>query len=312
VLHKELIVKYLEGRLNSSEKALFDTYLQDEGFVKEVDACAKIYHTKISDQADWNIESAWMNLEGKLTEGVKPSQPMYHRRRWFAVAASLILVLGSLFLWKNFLGTQEMGLSLLAGGESVVHELPDGSVITMGEQSTLQLSKDFNQKSRKMRSEGTLFFVVKPDKDRVFEVTNGHLTALVRGTSFEIIENNETCTLHVFTGRVEVLVQEQVYLLNKGDKIAIQRDEVSFVRSTVLEDKPKWVKETLNFNDVPLDVIVKSIEEHYQTSVKVPVDLLQKRFTIKLENLVIEDVMDILSKLTQTTISSNDEGYSLN
>ena len=106
----------------------------------------------------------------------------------------------------------------------MVQGLSDGSHVYLDNQSLLNIDKHFNRSSRKVRLNGKAFFVVKPDKDRVFEVVTNHLTATVKGTTFLVRTDDHSSSVGVNTGIVEVHVGNQTVTLTAGDQIDFTAD----------------------------------------------------------------------------------------
>ena len=311
---EDLILKYYTGTLSSDEQVLFDESRGNKEFERillqyqDLDLVLNTISDKRQD-SEWNTQTAWDSMEGILHEiPTAPVQKLYSRKIWMRVAAAIVFLAASIFFLKTIDKSPDMDLSLLAH-ENLVHELSDGSLVYMDEGSSIKISSEYNESSRKLEASGKVFFVVKPNKDKVFEVETNHLNALVMGTSFEFSENSGLASVAVHTGIVKVKSGSVTNILTKGDKLNWRNGQIELLKASI--GNP-WMSEVMNFRDVSLSSIITHVDDFYQTTVKVDDSFLDKKYTVSFEDLDIEEVVTLLARLTQTSIQKNSEGYLLN
>jgi len=309
--HEELILKYLDGTISAAELRDFESLRGDADFDKIFVETQQILSASKGqlESMNWDKASAWDNIERSIdTNQEKVKIPLLSRRSYMSIAATLALLIASIFVFKYSDYSKNKGLSLLAQ-ENIVYELSDGSLVYLEKGSSLEIDKNYNETSRKLNVSGTAFFVVKPNKDKVFEVANSHLIALVKGTSFEMTDVLDRASVTVQTGVVEVRSDDVSNELRAGERLNLHGEKIELLRVHVNSD---WTSNVLSFKDVNLSTILQQVEGFYQTTVKIDDALLDKKYTISLENLDIEEVIQVLSKLTRTEIQHSAEGYILN
>ncbi|MEM8776639.1 MAG: FecR domain-containing protein [Pseudomonadota bacterium] len=90
-----------------------------------------------------------------------------------------------------------------AVGETKIIDLSDGTRVTLGAASAMTSSYSDDKRVVQLAS-GTAYFDVMADKDRPFTVKAGNLTATALGTSFDVRRGENTLTVAVAEGTVEV------------------------------------------------------------------------------------------------------------
>lgn len=114
----------------------------------------------------------------------------------------------------------------LASDDEVIHLfLPDSTQVWLNRNSTLSYQIDFGERFRKVELRGEAYFMVKKDTTRTFLVHANTITARVVGTAFNVKTVDNTTTVTVAEGRVEVLsdkTQAQTLLLIPGDQAIVR------------------------------------------------------------------------------------------
>ena len=109
--------------------------------------------------------------------------------RWLTVAASLLLLIGA--VWIFVLRYRVTEVKLITSAETQTASLPDGSVIVLNHRSSFEYPSAFkgNQRSVKLTS-GEAFFNIAHDKAKPFLITAGQTLIRVVGTSFNVKNKN--------------------------------------------------------------------------------------------------------------------------
>jgi len=187
-------------------------------------------------------------------------RPMYS---WIGVAASIIILLGAVFLIRSYLDqgvpdfmkTERQLVS--AGNKNIenIVELPDGSDIWLGKGTDFRYEQNFNETDRVAYLEGELFIHVKKDKNKPFVIKMEKNELRVLGTSFYLkSDKSKTLELKVEEGIVELSD------LSNNKKVLYAGEEMSFDKQTGTfeagnDQNPvvtNWRRNYLIFEDVPL------------------------------------------------------------
>jgi len=289
--------------LSAEEKAAFEQYMQEDSFKKEVELYASIF--SVSEQLEptpaFDHSIAWAQMEAEL---IPMRTAMWSRRAWLGAAASVVLIMLSWLIFRSPQSDPNTGLSLLAQDNAQVHELNDGSVVYLQAGSELSINDGFDQVDRKLELNGTACFQVAPLKNFPFTVISGEAIVTVTGTRFTLSPDQ----LLVSEGRVELKNANQDFRLNAGEMVDLRTNELL---SEVEAESATWIQGAMEFNNVSLKHIIEQAEQFYKTRIRINDSRLDERFTLSLAGLTLDQALNVLSKLTNTRISKDSQGYIL-
>jgi transmembrane sensor len=233
---------------------------------------------------------------------------------WFKMAAALLLlvlcsgaIIFSIARWKSVepLLTEVKTRS----GERVSVMLPDGSSITLNENSTLRYPASFPNNKREVHMSGEVFFDVTKDPSRPFVIYTGALKTEVLGTSFNIKENNHKIQVTVATGKVKISEGSQEQILLPNDGIVFDKKTQSMTRQQVsLEQTLAWVTNTIIFDNTSLIEAAAILEKRFSVSVHFENNAIQKcTITGKFKNETLEHILKAIAFSTGVHYSVGDK-----
>lgn len=218
-------------------------------------------------QADPRHEAAFKRIEEawNLLGGANPCRMGGQRtvkRPWLAVAAAAGLVLAVAGWLTVHMGTSTTVMQT-AVGENRRLRLPDGSEVTLGGDTTLELS--FDERARDIEiSQGEALFSVVKDAARPFRVHVGDTTVTALGTQFNVRRGAEQTVVAVLEGRVAVepsghepirlAAGEQTILKKKGTAVATHLRDPSATTA--------WRKGLLSFQSEPLRSVLEDVNRY--------------------------------------------------
>jgi transmembrane sensor len=255
-----------------------------------------------------------------ITEGESPAvlRPIF-RRTWWALAASLALLVSIGFWWfsqsKNANNTEggQNAPKLAAETTDKLQKitLPDGSVVTLEKNSRLDMAQDFNGTTRTVHLTGEAFFDVVKNPSKPFIVHAGNLVTKVLGTSFRIkaLTQAGDVTVNVVTGRVSVFANKKNpkndpetdgLILTPNQKVVFAKAEESLKRTLIEAPAVIIPQEDLKqmvFEEAPVSVILKAIEKAYGVEVVFDEEQLKNcALTTTLKNETLFDKLTIICK----------------
>lgn len=149
-----------------------------------------------------DVEGGLARLHARMTQRDPLIARRLRSRRVFllsvAAAAMLLLVTGIFYF------TGDGGHRLKTDGKQMaVHQLPDGSTITLqaGSEATYDAA-GFNVEERRISLNGQAYFKVRPDASRPFLVNNGEMELRVTGTAFNLRSEEDVMEVEVSEGEV--------------------------------------------------------------------------------------------------------------
>ncbi|MFT7591682.1 MAG: transmembrane sensor [bacterium] len=316
---EQLIYGYLMQSLTPSQEEEFVALLAtDKTFAASYENAQRIWdasgQAQFPSDVSFDTTIGWEAFKSEpVAPVVKPMRPNYFKV-FYRVAAVVLLVLSATFFINTL--TQDgftPGELVETKDNSKVFGLSDGSHVYIDNQSKLNIDKHFNRSSRKMRLNGKAFFVVKPDKDRVFEVVTNHLTATVKGTTFLIRTDDHSSTVGVNTGIVEVHVGNQTVTLTAGDQIDFTADNGGVVSRSQMDvaELKSFQHKVLDYYDTPLKVILSDLKESTGLVVTAPKSIKNERFTMELAGASVEEIIETIELVTNLKAKKKGQIYTL-
>ena len=291
--NQDILIKYLNKEVNSGEKSEVENWLkQSEKNREELEQIRQML-SKVDDYykvKSFDSAVAWHNIHSKIT--APRLNYLEHKQfrkealiRFYKYAAIIIvaIMLGSVGFYIGFRNQNKAFYSEIVSSEKqVVNEyvLPDGSKVTLNNNSELRFPKHFKNDVREVIVHGEAFFDVKRDTSSPFIIHAGNAQVKVLGTSFNVCAypNTETVEVVVKTGKVEVTNVNQQITANKNREVILAPGEKGtlFNSSDILEKTTNsdpnfmaWKTRDLVFNKVPLKEVFKSLEKVYHVEIQV-------------------------------------------
>lgn len=223
------IGRLLSGESGSDERAAFENELASNPALKdEYQAYRKIWENSITENKDqWQSEDAW----NKFSKAIHPVRVEVAYKRLnvkWAVAAAIILALGSFFLYWND-GTPVTYAYSDKNAEPLV--LSDGSKIYLNKRSSVEVFP-FRHKKRRVALNGEAFFEIAPDVKRPFTVESGGTITEVVGTSFNITQTPENIRIYVQKGKVifkSIEKEKETVALAAGEAAVFRGDRMQLI-----------------------------------------------------------------------------------
>jgi ferric-dicitrate binding protein FerR (iron transport regulator) len=334
--NRELLAKYLSNEVDSRERLEVESWLnlsqenrdeleQSRKMLEKIDA---FYQAK-----SFNSTEAWNQVHSKITD----TQHSIHQHKkgrkeailqFYKYAAIIVfaILIGSATYYLGFRNQNtELYSEIISTENQVLDEyvLPDGSVVTLNNNSKLTFSNEFKNDVREVFIEGEAFFNVTPNPEKPFIINAGNAQVKVLGTSFNVCAYPETETVEVVvaTGKVQVT--------NKNEKLSsIENNEVFLVpgeKGTLFNSQNRiektentnpnylaWKTHDLIFDEVPLQEVITCLEKVYHVNIQVEEteinDLLLKAH---FDKKPIDFVLNVVRLTFNLELSGENEQFTL-
>ncbi|RFM26418.1 FecR family protein [Deminuibacter soli] len=283
------------------------------------------------DMEEPELDKVWMNLQESLAEELQPGIPVQTvhsplfvlRRRVIWAAASLVLLVGSYFIYNSYRQNNIDIASIENNGYTQLknetaadkqYTLADGSAVTLKPAASLYIPASFKADKREAYLTGEAFFNIAKDANRPFYVYYKNLVTHVLGTSFFIKANagDDAVEVNVQTGKVEVYEkrgkdagrQNNGVLLTPNQKVTYYTGSRKF--ETAVADKPMPVQKdtavvqsqlSLTFSDALLPDVAARLQHIYGIEIMLENDNFNNcLFTGDLKEENLYEVLDIICK----------------
>lgn len=190
--------------------------------------------------------------------------------RWAAAAALIILAGVYYFL------TSQPTTMVTRPGESLVYNLPDGSVLRMNAGSTIQFQKNTFKKDRKINLSGEAFFEVEKGTD--FRVITALGEVKVLGTSFNVFARKQKMEVNCYTGKVQVKsTQGQATTLSSGQQAIIRHQALQ--GGEFDPTAADWRGGVYYYQSEDVGQVFDEISRQFEVSISCPEEISRRSFT---------------------------------
>ncbi|MCR9011543.1 FecR family protein [Gabonibacter chumensis] len=161
--------------------------------------------------------------------------------------------------------TQNNQIIVPKGGEYKLI-LADGTRVWMNSLSELEFPSRFTGKERRIKLSGEAYFEVAKDKEKPFIVEMGDNEIKVLGTSFDINNYNGKFVTTLVTGKVEIVIKKQGYLLHPSMQL---REENGKVTLSEVDTKEfvAWKDGWFVFNKQRLEEVLDILSRWYDIKI---------------------------------------------
>lgn len=207
-------------------------------------------------------------------------------------------------------------------------ELPDGSLVTLGARSEIDVNFTDGERRVVLRS-GEAFFEVARNPNRPFFVEAGGTTVRVVGTKFDVRRGDERVGVSVLEGVVQVsnrgdpAVQEGdgLRILRAGERLDVEQRSVLFAAPAPLPVVEQvraapagaWREGRLSYDDAPLSELVADVNRYYAPGVRLlSRDVGSLRVTAAFRTDQIPQFLDALGAVLPVEVSQGgDSSFSI-
>lgn len=312
---KSLLEKYLNNACSDEESLEVLAYLDtEEGkhFMDEYIAAAIEEKEEAPAGLSYSEKKSFEKLMGKISEEEeKKGAPVIslagRQRPWyfkFAVAGVILFLIGSTFIYLNRDRLHAVHETTAMHDRKNIL-LPDGSEVTLYENSSLSYSDNFTQNNRNVYLTGEAFFKVQHTvTNSAFTVhTSDSLAVHVVGTKFEV---------SALEGKSRVILEEGKVIVSMPDTIAnaskvLQPGDMLLINDKTSQTESRKVNASLYtgrsqkmfaLNHTEFSQIISMLHEIYGYDVVLPDDRIRSQpFSGTLPNASLTDILDGISKL---------------
>jgi len=199
---------------------------------------------------------------------------------------------------------------IVPNGDNAELTLVDGTKVWLNSGTTFQFPSKFRGQSRKVKVIGEAFFEVTKNK-KAFIVSTNYGDIKVLGTSFNVrAYENMNFQTNLVEGSIQfskdsigkILIPGEQLLINSNNKIIISQfnNPASYA----------WKDGGIMFQNERLEDVIKKLERHYDITINLDPQLFNSRFTGKIYNESIEEVIILINKVEPIRYSYNKkEGF---
>lgn len=265
--NKEIIARWLSGDLSEEEKAALDK--RDD--LKDLEVV-------LTDIDSWSLPEANTNqslkeLKEKLDASKPETKVISLWPKVFRYAAAIALIATCWFVFDYATNTGEVTLRTRLA-ETLNHELPDGSEVVLGAQSSVDYSKKTWDAERILSLQGQAFFDVEKGASFVVETALGHVKVV--GTEFDVQTNGEILKVNCFEGSVIVYSYNRSEVLSAGEGVSFENGAVERIQFN--KTSPAWIGGTSVYAGATLVTVINDLKRYYDLEIDLPANYANQTF----------------------------------
>lgn len=225
----DILVRYFLGQCNEEEKEAIHEWLESDEVHKKEFVRERI-----------RFDASLLVDEQELASVRKAP---FSGRTWTftKVAAAIILLLGSSFLFQFYLSHPEdaaLQTVYVPAGSRTCVELPDGTSAWLNSNSTIYYPNIFSKGRRIVELDGEAYFDVTPDRKNRFIVRTDKYNIEVMGTTFnvEAYKDEDFFKTTLYTGSVRLYkdqCEEEALYLRPGQAAELIGDQLQVTTASM-------------------------------------------------------------------------------
>ncbi len=323
----ELLLKHLRGRTTDDENRSVEAWLRENPDAEEevndlrllVEA-ARAADLEVEPGAPPATDLVVRGAEARRTAAIRRANDRARSRRarsrfglfagWATAAACAA---AALVIWNarapapsapagGSLASQEF---ITAPGETAMVRLGDGSVIRLGPGSRV---RNVDGSARAVVLEGEAFFSIASNPAQPFRVTTAAGTARVLGTRFHLVAQLDELRLVVVEGTVALGTATEEVQVGAGQAASIIEGRPGPVtEAPPIEEAAAWLEGFVIFQDTPLALALREVEQRYGAEVAVEdAVLLERTLTMWFTSKSLDEVMTVICNVIDAQCSIGD------
>lgn len=286
-----------------SRQKLVERYIQSKASLPELETFIELYKQGELEQV----------LDAYLDQQIEASEPVSFRPKYtrvktlWAACITLAVLSGGIFYARPYfrstvpvhytqVRTQNQGIRKVS--------LSDGSVIWLNRNSSLQYADPWQGDTREIQMQtGEAYFQVAKNKKhpRFIVRTPDQLTVEVKGTQFDVRTQKGSTRVFLEEGKVALKKEQQVAELSPGQLATYDQRHLT-VQSAKGDVWLAWKNELFVFDDATLTEIAHVLEAYYDIHVVIQDHLDHLKFTGKLSQKDLGQVLNILARTLDVEI----------
>ncbi|HPN34591.1 MAG TPA: FecR domain-containing protein [bacterium] len=326
----KLVVRYLSGECDDEEKKTIYQSIQTD---RQLCQLLKALQVKENIVFTEDIDIAWQRVKNGMEKVSAEKRFRFaglafgelFSRPWRAVTVRRTLQFASIFLvlsvaaWSfkffrhHLIAPQpDYQVITVENGQRTHLNLSDGTHIVLDAGSTLRYPQRFYN-LREVFLQGEAYFEVAHNQHKPFCVHANHATIRVLGTRFNVRawKENPAVAVTVAEGRVALSssneAAQKAVVIPKGYFSSLTEEGTPTTPVAVdVESHLRWRYNEIRFKDASVEEVMAQLQRWYDYQFDVDDrSVLKQRMTVHIQMTNIDDVLELISILTDTKITKD-------
>lgn len=320
---RAVIIKYLEGTVNSDEQLELLNWLQNKDNKQQFDQIKSEWEKRrLGDEVSSEYIMGWANIQSKLLHEAESKQNRQSSINLFLrFAAIFILFLSIPLIWYQLQEDNSKSLTSFTkvsadSGQLTNVFLPDGSEVWLNYGSSIKYDDLFSEKNRNIELEGEAFFKAAKNKELPMIVSCSELRVKVLGTSFNVMSYMDGVNIQVTLEEGVVLLYDdsnhsEVKKMKPGEMGTYSKSNKQIIINSVNTDLfTSWKDGVITIYNLTLEELVLKLERRYNQKFEIDEAAKSLRYTLTIKNETLHQVLDLLKIINSVDpVQKNDIIY---
>ena len=169
--------------------------------------------------------------------------------------------------------------------------LPDGTLVWLNSNSTLEYPAEFKDDTREVILNGEAYFDVHADKSHPFNVSTPYFSVTATGTQFNVNAYDPDASVTLVEGKVEVGTPAERISLNPGEHLALCDGKATVSTQVDSEKYCGWREGVIVFDDERLEDICSRLHQIYGVEFEISPELTDRTFHMVLRGENIREIL---------------------
>lgn len=272
---ENIIAKVLAGEATKDEIDFIDNWKNENPI--EFNEYSKSYsidlfESKKFDDSIFNEKIVTSNTSAKRTF-------INYNNILFKIAAVFmgLALIGSLYFYNQSLEITTTNQNT----ELAYVKLPDGSLITLAKNSTVNYNKGwFNNFNRSVELSGKAYFEITKNDGRKFVVKTSNLDVTVLGTRFTVNELSNKTQFILTEGKVKLsgsAINETLIIDKPGNQVVVNNHKILLNEMVDQSLYSSWLNNKIYFNSCTVNEVVNMLYDSYNIKIEIDKPELKNR-----------------------------------
>lgn len=314
-----IIGKYLCGEASAEEVEYVEGWITDSPENSQYFEHIKTIFTTVPTVKTWqnfDQDAAWKKMEVKLiTEPTAKIVPLISNyKAWLKFAASAIFLCALAVAGYRYLSPVTPHVQLITQGKIESDTLPDGTGVFLNKTTELEYSFNKSKNQHVVKLKGEAFFNIRHQEDKNFIVDLGEVYIRDIGTSFNVKAHPDSSTIEVIVEEGEVMffsdTDTGIYLRENGKGVYNKKSGKFFIENPEVNEIAYKTKFFV-FTDVDLQSIINTVNEVYETKIRIADALKECRLSVNFNNETTEEISNIIAETLGLTVKRSGDVFLL-
>lgn len=324
-IEEELLVRFITGETNASESEKVSVWIGlSEENERRFNQIRKVWEATEEPAkgpaAAVDVDLAWNSLKSRIAEAQEIEARHQGKSRslyYYISRIAAVFFIGILLYFVYQYQIAEVKTIELSAADttSTGNRLPDGTLIALNANTTIEYPEKFDEDRRKVKLQGEAYFDVAPDSSKPFVIEAREATITVLGTAFNVKAHEQDMA-------VEVLVEEGIVRLanpdntehvdlHVGEKGLYIRENQEVKKETDLDPESLyWLNKTLLFRDTKLSTVFETLERLYEVNIRAENDtILNCTLTAKFRNEDVDHIISHIATIYDLQVDRDDDNF---